>query len=127
MSNKFDELFGKILASQTEREVGAVKEGSRIGIKQAVALWGKPLNYFESKSGYPGIQFERNFILFSKKGTNGLSYNELTKTQIKDVFFHEQWKIDPETQQGEWSWVATLNSGEFTAVNKVAIEWEEED
>lgn len=124
--SKFDELFGKLLASQTENENGAIKEGSRINIKQAVSLWGKPLNYFKSRSGYPGIQFERNFVLFSKKGTNGLSYNELTKISIKEIYFHQQWKIDPETQDGEWSWVATLNSGEFIATDKVAIEWEED-
>lgn len=126
MSNKFDELFGKLMDSQTKIENGAVKEGSRMSIKEAVSLWGKPLNFFTSKSGYPGIQFEREFVLFSKKGTNEKSYEELVKTPIKEVHFHQQWKVDPESQQGEWSWVATLNSGEFIANNKVAIEWEEE-
>lgn len=126
MSTKFDELFGKLMDSQTKTENGAVKEGSRMSINKAVSMWGKPLNFFQSKNGYPGIQFENHFVLFSKKGTNGLEYNELTKTPIKEVFFHQQWKIDQETQDGEWSWVATLNSGEFTATNKVAIEWEED-
>lgn len=124
--SKFDELFGKLMDSQTEIQSGAIKEGSRINIKEAVSLWGKPINFFKSRSGYPGIQFEKSFVLFSKKGTKGLSYKKLTKTPITKIHFHQQWKVDENTEQGEWSWVATLNSGEFTATDKVAIEWEED-
>lgn len=126
MSNKFDELFGKLMDSQTRIQNGAIKEGSRINIKEAVQKWGKPLNFFKSKNGYPGIQFENHFVLFSKKGTNRMEYGELVKTPIHEIHFHQQWKVDEETQDGEWSWVATLNSGEFTATDKVAIEWEED-
>ena len=124
-NKKFYELFSSLL-EEKKQENGAIKDGSRISITEAAKKWGKPLNFFESKAGYPGLEFENNFVLFSKKGQNELPYEELVKTPVSEIFFHEQWKVDQETQEGSWVWVATLNSGSFTATNKVAIQWDED-